>query len=142
MENWIIYALIATICFGLNTVIYKVAVQKGNLSPYMGSFIFAVGVFLTIGLFFLFNPSFDFHWNSGGLAFLAGSVWAIGFIAIAIALSMNASVAKLAPIFNSNTLIAVFLGIFLLHEIPDSSQILKIISGSLLIVAGAVLVSL
>lgn len=142
MENWIAYALVATVCFGINTVIYKIATQKSNLSPYYGTLMFGVGVFLTIALFFLLKPSFEFEWKSSGLAILSGIIWAVGFIAIAIAISQKADVSRISPIFNSNTLIAVFLGIFLLHEIPNGSQTLRIIGGSILIISGAVLVSL
>ena len=47
-----------------------------------------------------------------------------------------------APIFNANTLVTVMLGIIFLHEIPNTSQMLRVIAGAVLIVIGAVLVSI
>ena len=141
MPNWIIYGIIAMICFGLNTVIYKIAQQKGNLSPYYGTFIFGIGVVLVFALSLLLKPSFEFEWKSSSLALIAGVIWGIGFLAIAIAISQKGDVSRLSPIYNSNTIITVLLGIILLREIPDVSQIFKIISGSILIIVGAVLVS-
>ena len=140
MENWILYGLVAAVCFGLNSVIYKIAYQKGNFSAYYGCFIFGLGVVLIFGIFFLSKPSFDFEWKSSSLALIAGVVWGLGFLAIAVAIGQKASVAKLAPIYNANTIITVIMGIILLKEIPDSSQILKIIAGAALIVIGSVLV--
>ena len=88
------------------------------------------------------KPSFDFEWKSSGLALIAGIIWSVGFLAIAIAISQKADIARLAPIYNTNTLIAVLLGIIFLKEIPDASSIFRIIGGAVLIVVGAVLVSL
>ena len=49
---------------------------------------------------------------------------------------------QLAPIYNANTIIAVILGIILLKEIPNASQMIRIIIGAVMIVVGAVLVSI
>jgi len=46
MQNWVVYGLIAAFFFGINPVIYKIAQQKGGFSPYLGSFIFGVGIVL------------------------------------------------------------------------------------------------
>mgnify|MGYP001603036879 CR=1 FL=1 len=140
--NWIAYGLIAAFFFALNTIIYKVAQQKGNFSPYYGVFMFGVGVMVVFGLFFLFNPGFEFEWKSTSLAVGAGAIWAIGMLAVAIAISQKADVARLAPIYNINTILAVLLGIFFLNEIPDVSQMIRVIGGAVLIVIGAILVSI
>ncbi|MBS3103313.1 EamA family transporter [Candidatus Woesearchaeota archaeon] len=140
MQQWVIYGLIASVLFALNGIIYKVAQQKGNFSPYYGTFVFGFGVILVFGLFFLFRPSFEFEWKSSGLALLSGIVWAFGFLAIAIALSQKADIARLAPIYNTNTILAVLMGIIFLKEIPDASGIVKVVSGAILIVIGAILV--
>ena len=142
MENWIFYGIIAAVCFGLNTVIYEIASQKSSFSPYYGSFVFALGIILAFGLFLLLKPSNDFEWESTSLLVIAGVIWAVGFIAIAIAISQKADISRLAPIYNTNTLIAVLLGIFLLREIPNAAQMIKVIAGAVLIVIGAVLVSI
>ncbi|MEK6828049.1 MAG: GRP family sugar transporter, partial [Nanoarchaeota archaeon] len=125
----------------LNVIIYKVAQQKGNFSPYYGSFMFGIGVILIFGLFLLFKPGFEFEWKSSGLALIAGIVWALGFLAVAVAIAQKADIARLAPIYSTNTILAVLLGIFFLKEIPNTSQIYRIIAGAVLIVIGLVLAS-
>ncbi|MBI2654638.1 EamA family transporter [Candidatus Woesearchaeota archaeon] len=142
MVSWIVYGLIAFVCFAVNTIVYKVAQQKGNFSPYYGALLFGLGAILLFGFFLLFNkPDFKFEWKSGSLALIAGVIWAFGFLSIAIAIAQKADVARLAPIYNANTLLAVFLGIVFLKEIPDVTQIFRVVAGAVLIVIGAILVS-
>lgn len=141
MQSWIIYGLIAAFFFALNTIIYKVAQQKGNFSPHYGILMFGTGIFIVSTIFFLFNPGFQFDWKPGGLAMVAGAVWAIGMIAVAVAISQKADVARLAPIYNINTILTVLMGIIFLKEIPDVSQMIRVIGGAVLIVVGAVMVS-
>ncbi|MBI4452659.1 EamA family transporter [Candidatus Woesearchaeota archaeon] len=140
--NWIAYGLIAAFFFALNTIIYKIAQQKGNFSPYYGVLMFAIGIIIVAGAFFLFKPSFEFEWKSSGLAIVAGAIWAIGMLAVAIAISQKAEVARLAPIYNINTILAVLMGIIFLKEIPDVSQMIRVIGGAVLVVIGAILVSI
>ena len=142
MQNWVFYGIIAAIFFAFNTIIYKVAQQKGNFSPYYGSFMFGIGVMLVFGLFLLLNPGWNFEAKSTGLSVAAGALWALGFLLVAIAIYQKADVARLASIYNTNTLLTVIMGIIFLHEIPDASQIFRVVSGAILIVAGAVLVSI
>ena len=139
--NWIALGLIAAVFFALNTIIYKAAQQRGNFSPSYGIAMFSVGIIIVAGIFFFVNPSFEFDWKSSGLAVAAGAVWAVGMIAVAIAISQKADVARLAPIYNINTILAVLMGIIFLKEIPDSSQMIRVIGGAVLIVIGAILVS-
>ena len=136
MQNWVWYGIIAAFCFGIQTVIYKYAAQKGNLSPYYSSFLVALGIVL------LFKPGYSFDWKSNGLLFISGLIWGIGFLAVAIAISQNADVARLAPIYNTNTLITVLLGILILKEVPDATHIFRVVSGAVMIVVGAILVSI
>ena len=142
MANLIVYGLIAAFFFAVNTIIYKIAQQKGNFSPYYGILMFGIGITIVSVVFFLFKPSFEFEWKSSGLAIIAGAVWAIGMIMVAIAISQKADVARLAPIYNTNTILAVLMGIIFLKEIPDASQMLRVIAGAVLVVVGAILVSI
>jgi len=141
MQNYVVYGLVASFFFALNVIIYKIASQKGNFSPYYGSFMFGLGVILIFGLFLLFKPGFEFEWKSSSLALIAGVIWALGFLAVAIAIAQKADIARLAPIYSTNTILAVLLGIFFLKEIPNTSQIYRIIAGAVLIVIGLVLAS-
>ena len=141
MESWIFYGIIAAICFGVNTIIFKIAMQRGNLNPAYASFIFGIGILITFVFYYFTKPNLQFEWKSTTLAVAAGMIWAIGFLAIAIAISQKGEVAKLAPLYNANTIIAVILGIILLKEVPDMSQMIRVIIGAVMIVIGAVLVS-
>ena len=142
MENWIIYGLVASLCFAVQTVLYKFAFQKGSSTPYYASFIFAIGIIVTFAVFMLFNQEFKFEWKSGSLLLVSGIIWAVGFLAVAIAIAQKADIARLAPIYNTNTLLAVILGIIFLKELPDKSQMFRVISGAVLIVIGSILVSI
>jgi uncharacterized membrane protein len=143
MENWIIYGLIASICFGVNVVIYKVAATKGHgLNPYLGVFSLGLGIFLFFFfVYFIKLPKFTPNWAGLTLALIAGAIWALGMLMVALAIAKKGDISKLAPIYNTNTLIAVLLGILFLKEIPTGSEIIKVISGAVLIVIGAILVS-
>jgi len=89
MENWIIYGLIASLCFGLNVVIFKIATTKGQgLNPYLASLSFSVGIFLFFFLVYLIKtPKFTPNWTGLTLALIAGVVWAVGFLAVALAIA-------------------------------------------------------
>ena len=141
MQSWVFYGIIAAICFGVNTILYKIASQKGNFSPAFGSLVFGIGILIAFLVYFFAKPSLQFEWKSTTLAIVAGIIWAIGFLAIAIAISQKGEVARLAPLYNANTIIAVVLGIVLLKEVPDMSQMVRVIAGAVMIVIGAVLVS-
>ena len=142
MENWIIQGIIAAVFFGINTVIFKIAIQKGNLNPAYASLAYGVGILITFLIYFFINPTWQFEWKSTSIAVFAGILWAIGLIAVTIAISQKGNIAQLAPIYNTNTIITVILGIILLKEIPDMSQMIRIIIGAFMIVAGAVLVAI
>src|SRR3990167_1551069 len=141
MQSWVFYGIVAAICFGINTILYKIASQKGNFSPAFGSLVFGIGILIAFLVYFFAKPSLQFEWKSTILAIAAGIIWAIGFLAIAIAISQKGEVAKLAPLYNANTIIAVILGIVLLKEVPDTSQMWRVVAGAVMIVVGAVLVS-
>ena len=102
---------------------------------------FGLCLVLIFGVFLLLKPMFEFEWKSSSLALIAGIIWGLGFLAVAIAIAQKADVARLAPIYNTNTILAVLMGIIFLHEIPDASQMFRVIAGAVLIVVGSVLVS-
>src|SRR3989344_8395353 len=141
MQSWVFCGIVAAVCFGVNTIIFKIAMQKGNLNPAYASLAFGVGILFAFFLYYFAKPSLQFEWKSTLLAVVAGIVWAIGFLAIAIAISQKGEVARLAPLYNANTIIAVILGIVLLKEVPDMSQMWRVVAGAVMIVVGAVLVS-
>lgn len=106
--------------------------------------IIAIGLMLAIFLFVfcsLKQAEIITSFSVISLGLLSGALWAVGMIFTFLAFSAGAEAAKLVPIYNTNTLIAVFLGLMLLHEIPAPDQRLKVVSGAILIVIGSILVS-
>ena len=76
-----------------------------------------------------------------GFGFLQGILWAGGMVLAFLAFSSGADAAKLVPIYNTNTLIAVMIGLFALHEVPAPDERLKVVTGALLIVIGGILIN-
>ncbi len=72
---------------------------------------------------------------------LQGALWALGMVFVFLAFSSGAEAAKLVPIYNTNTLIAVFLGIVFLHELPVPDERIKVVTGALMIIFGSILIS-
>ena len=143
VESWIFYGMFASLFFGINAVVYKVAAVNGGLNPYYAGVFYGAGIFITVvaAYFFRFSaPTTNFKWL--GLALIAGIIWGLGFIMTAIAISNHADVSRLAPLYNTNTLVAVMLGIILLKEIPSAASVWRVVLGAVLVVAGSVLVSM
>ena len=142
-ESWIIYGLLAALFFGANAVVYKVAAVNGQLDPFYASLVFGVGIMASLIVAYAFKfsaPTLNVKWL--GLLIFAGVLWGLGYLMVALAISHNADIAKLAPIYNTNTLVAVALGIIVLKELPSAAAAWRIVLGAVLIVAGSVLVSL
>ena len=146
MENWVIYGLLASLFWGSYIISAKVASSKKyfGINPFQVSLFMLIGIAIVFLVSNLYFNSFQIPKEPKGIFFaiLAGVLWALGMIVSLIAITKGADVSKLAPLFNSNTLVAVFLGMILLKEVPSSGiQIIKILAGSLFIMIGAILVS-
>jgi len=145
MQTWLIYGILAAILWGSYIVAAKVATSQ----KYFGVNPSYVSLFMLIGIAIVFIGSVIYEGkfvmpqsNIGiGLGILAGALWALGLVVSLKALTIGADVAKLTPIYNTNTLVAVLLGIVLLNEVPLSGDRVKVIIGAILIVIGAILVS-
>jgi uncharacterized membrane protein len=100
-----------------------------------------LGVIITYIIFALKDSGLVLSPSILVFGILTGALWAAGMIFTFIAFSSGAEAAKLVPIYNTNTLIAVFLGIAFLHELPAPDARIKIVTGAALIVVGSILVS-
>ena len=143
VESWIFYGLFASLFFGINAVVYKVAAVNGGLNPYYAGVFYAAGIFITVLVAYLLKfsaPTTNYKWL--GLALIAGVIWGLGFIMTAVAISNHADISRLAPLYNTNTLIAVILGVVLLKEIPSAASVWRVVLGAVLVVAGSILVSI
>jgi len=143
VDSWLVYGLLAALFFGTNAVVYKYAAVNGGLNPFYASILYGVGILISFIVAYAFKfsaPTMNIKWF--GITVFAGILWGLGFIMVAIAISHNADVAKLAPIYNTNTLIAVGLGILVLKELPSAASAWKVILGAVLIIIGSILVGL
>lgn len=126
--------------YGGSAIFQKMSTNLGiSLSAYLvvtGLGISVVG----IGYFFV-DKSFSFSVESGTYAFMFGLTWGIasGLVAYSL-LNFDVPISQLVPLYNMNTLVAVLLALVIFSEWKDLHTI-KLISGSVLIVAGAVLVA-
>lgn len=100
-----------------------------------------LGIIITYIIFALKDSGLVLSPSILVLGILTGVLWAGGMIFTFIAFSSGAEAAKLVPIYNTNTLIAIFLGIAFLHELPAPDARIKVVTGAALIVVGSILVS-
>lgn len=143
MGGWLILALLASLCYGLFAVVAKLATssQHGNVAPASATMLMLVGIAVVVSAYFaLSRPTLPTDAQAIGLSVLAGALWALGAVFVYIALSSGVEVARVAPVANTNTLVAVIIGILFLKEVPD--QQLRVLIGALLVVIGGVLVSI
>ncbi|MBN2517550.1 MAG: EamA family transporter [Candidatus Altiarchaeota archaeon] len=145
MEDWIILGIIASLCFGASAVVGKVALSKEYLGVPVGiAAVFSlIGIAVVFGMFYLIVPKVAEAplTNLGILAALGiGLLWATGQVAIYYALSKGAEVSRLTPIFNTNTLVAIFLAMILLHELPNAGDAVRVVIGAIMIITGAIMV--
>lgn len=146
MENWILLGLLAAVAFGVSTLLNKVASGSAyfGLEPRTTALLVGIGILMTFAIYFLVNGGLAMPANNlaVGTALAAGVFWAIGTLLVLTAFAGGADAARLAPIFNMNTLVVVGLSIVMLHELPQQPQMLRVIGGAILIVIGGILVSI
>ena len=145
MKTWLLYALLATFSWGTYIVVAKVATSSKycGLEPKWSAILMWAGIGIVFVLYWLFSGGGKLTLNLSSIVagVSSGGLWAMGMLFSLCAIKAGADVARLAPIYNSNTLVAVVLGIALLHEVRDAAGILKVVIGSVLIVIGGILVT-
>jgi len=145
MKTWLLYALLATFSWGTYIVVAKVATSSKycGLEPKWSAILMWAGIGIVFVLYWLFSGGGKLTLNLSSIVagVSSGGLWAMGMLFSLCAIKAGADVARLAPIYNSNTLVAVVLGIALLHEVRDAAGILKVVIGSVLIVLGGILVT-
>jgi uncharacterized membrane protein len=145
MKTWLVYALLATFSWGTYIVVAKIATSSKycGLEPKWSAILMWVGIGTVFVLYWLLSGGEKVKLNLPSIAagVSSGGLWALGMLFSLCAIKAGADVARLAPIYNSNTLVAVLLGIVLLHEVRDTSGIFKVAIGSVLILFGGILVT-
>ena len=117
-------------------------IKVNNLSIVMkGLGVILIFVIIVYSVFVLKEVGVSLTLPVISFGLLQGVLWALGMVFTLLAFSSGAEAARLVPIYNTNTLIAVFLGIVFLHELPAPDERIKVITGALMIVVGSILIS-
>ena len=107
---------IPAILFGISGVLQKTSNKAGIAT---GPYLIIVGVaVLFIGLAFaVVQQDLTFNRSSLTQAWIVGGLWALGTAAIACALGrFGGQISQLVPLYNMNTLVAVFAGLVIFSE--------------------------
>jgi uncharacterized membrane protein len=145
MKTWLVFALLSMVCWGSYIVVAKVATSAKycGLGPRWAMILMFVGIIVVFGIYTAMSkearPAISAGSATAGI--LTGVLWALGMVFSFLAFRTGADVSRLVPIYNCNTLIAVLLGIMVLHEMPNFAGVVKLLIGSVLIVLGGVLVA-
>jgi uncharacterized membrane protein len=132
--------LLPALCLGMATVLMKLSFRHHISIP---AYVTLVGA--TICIVGLLSAVFTQRWHitlqSGAAAIAMGCIWSCASIAMAIGLTrLDLPVAIIAPLSNSNAIVAVLLSALLFRE-WETLNVMKVLLGTALIVAGASLVS-
>lgn len=136
----IIGGIIPSILFGLTGVFQKMSTNQGiALGPYLT--IIGVAVTVVGVITWAITKEHTVNLQSGGYALLLGVIWAASTLLIALALSRyGANVSQLVPLYNTNSLVAVLLGLIFLDE-AASVRTSYLLPGVVAIVIGGYLCS-
>ena len=136
----VIGGLLPAVLYGIAGVLQKASQRTGaGIGPYL----ICIGV-AVVGVGAAATAVTTARGITGKGAWLAagmGLAWGVGTWLVAVGLSRYAvPVAKLAPLYNANTVVVVLLGILLFAEHREVS-ILRLAIGVLLVVSGATVVA-
>ena len=132
--------ILPALIYGGSAIFQKMSTNLGiSLAAYMVAT--GLGITLVGVAYYLLEGSFSFSIKSSLYAGMFGMSWGIatGLVAYAL-LNFDVSISQLVPLYNMNTLVAVLLALMIFSEWKDVNTI-KLLSGSIFIVIGAVLVA-
>ena len=132
--------IIPALLFGISGICQKLSNQHGIST---GAYVVSVGtgVILVGVVLCLFNTSQSANIKSIVPAVTMGICWGIGVLLVTMAITKyGTKLYVLAPLYNMNTLVTVIGALILFSEWKDLN-VVKLMIGAVLIVAGGVLVS-
>ncbi|WP_152052914.1 hypothetical protein [Tautonia marina] len=134
----LIGGLLPAVLFGVSGVMQKACARTGiGTGPYLvitGLAVLTIGGFLT-----LVDQEIAISRRSAAYTAVFGVFWAAGVGCIAIALQrFGGQISQLVPLYNMNTLIAVFIGLIVLAEWREVHWG-RLLLASLLIISGGLL---
>lgn len=171
IPEWIVYGVVAILTWGSYIVCLKVAVSPEYyaMEPREAFLMMVLGIVAASSVTFLFAAKGRHHPSGKGnltvslwpfvkekqirlnnfhaalLAFVSGLLWSIAMLVVIHALSdLEAPVARLTPLYNTNTVVAAGLGFLLLGEARNWKRrhALLVILGAVFVTLGATLVSI
>jgi uncharacterized membrane protein len=140
MMGIIIGGLVPAVLYGISITLQKAGTRAGIGMALLMMFVSA-GVFLSSCAMYIAMPDKTVNVRSAFLSIMMGVCWALGTGAVAFAMvKFNVPVSKVVPLYNMNTLIAVLLG-FLIFAEWKNVNIIQLLIGAILVVAGGTLVA-
>ena len=139
-KDILISGIIPAFLLGLGTVLMKLSLKNGISLPF---FITIVGFTVFIcGLIAIYlSKDYITSLSSINYAILMGISWSIAILCMSYSiLKLNIPITIIAPITNSNVLVAVFLGAIIFSEFKYL-EINKILVGTIFIIIGTVIIS-
>ena len=136
----VIGGFLPALIYGGSALFQKLSTSLGiSLSAYLVAT--GIGIAIVGVGFYIIDNSFAFSIKSGLYAGAFGLTWGIasGLVAYTL-LNFEVPISQLVPLYNMNTLVAVILALIVFSEWKELHT-LKLLSGSVLIVAGAILVA-
>ncbi|MCB9497777.1 MAG: hypothetical protein H6686_12895 [Fibrobacteria bacterium] len=135
----VVGGLVPAVAYALFAIWTKSGSQAGiGAGPFM--VLIGTACVLVGGLFSWLLPA-DWNPRSAAWSFAAGVVWAAGTGLVSFALTRyGIPISKLNPIYNTNTLITVLLGLVVFSEWKQVNA-LQLLGGATLILVGSLLVS-
>jgi uncharacterized membrane protein len=140
LKSLFIGGLLPTVLLGLGTVLMKLSMREGSSVPnylvQVGGTVLCVGLLATVAGGGWVSTS-----RAQMFAGLMGLAWACAIGSMAYAVStLGVPVSIIAPLTNSNALVALAISALVLREWPDLNGP-RVLAGALFIVVGAVVVA-
>ena len=148
MKLWFVIGLIASLLYGVSAIFFKLLTAEKYLGGHPGWVLAGVGAGIALcgilGAFF---------WSSAAPdgTTVRALMWAIpvgllnGLATLMVLWVMRqptTNLSQLVPVYNTNTLVAFLLAVIFFKELPAGTDLLRNLSGALLIVLGTVLIGL
>ena len=136
----LIGGFLPALIYGGSAIFQKLSTDIGiSISMYLIAAGFGM-VMAGIGFYFFVNTT-TFSIKASAYAGIFGLTWGVasGLVAYSL-LNFSVPISQLVPLYNMNTLVAVLLALLIFSEWKDLNTV-KLISGSVLIVIGAIFVA-
>ncbi|RPH93486.1 hypothetical protein EHM69_10130 [candidate division KSB1 bacterium] len=148
MKSWFIIGIVASLLYGVSAILFKMLTAERFLGGPPAWVLAGIGTGIA-----LCGVLGGILWPASGtgantlqaclLAVPAGLLNGFATLLVLWALrSSTTNLSQLVPVYNTNTLVAFFLAVVFLKELPQGADLLRNLAGALLIVIGTVLIGL